>query len=287
MRDNVPLIDNSGPTSGLQIENCDDSSDYSSSRSDDSDTSPPFDKTAFEQELDNGDVIVRCLFGGCCGLPICWLLFAFIAAMKSKGLTECPTVPITNQAHIPAIHTVSTPALQWYNWFWKEHSVYNPSISNTTRMGYWRDTRTYMFRRQYAYVPENSTSAHIIVSTPLFAWTSTFHLEHCYPPVAYKLSENWQWGWQWGKNVKTTEIYRDDKDIATATLEKDIQWSDWMLPDGWNIAVKSNVVEGIKVAEAAQTISDYYVENSDWTVKDYRPDLVEPFVLSFVAVAER
>jgi len=253
MRDNVPLIDNSGPTSGLQIENSGDSSD-------DSDTSPPFDKK------DCDGLIGCCLFGGCSS--ICWLLFAIIAAMKSKGLTECPTVPITNQAHIPAIHTVSTPALQWYNWFWKEHSVYNPSISNTTRMGYWRDTRTYMFRRQYAYVPENSTSAHIIVSTPLIRLATTFHVEQCYPPVAYTLSD-WT---DISTRHKNTLIYRDDKEIARADI---------FYEDGWNIAVKSNVAEGIKVAEAAQN------PGSDWTVKDYRPDLVEPFVLSFVAVAER
>jgi len=88
--------------------------------------------------------------------------------------------------------------------------------------------------------------------------------------VAYKLDDRWI---DISTRQKYTEIYRDDKDIARA----DILFQE----DGWNIAVKSNVAEGIKVAEAAQN------PDSDWTVKDYRPDLVEPFVLSFVAVAER
>lgn len=293
--DNVPFIDNSGNTAGFEIAADDESSEDSGPECHGPGccarrtqvkrglTSRGHEESCVPSPECDG-LMGCCVFGGCSS--ICWLIFAIVAAMNSKGLTECPTVPITSQANIPAIHVVSTPAMQWYNWFWTEHSVYNPSISNTTRMGYWRDTRTFMFRRQYAYVTENSSTPHIIVSTPLFAWTSTFHLEHCYPPMAYKIIANMQLGWQWGKNVKTTEIYRDDMDIAQATLEKDIQWSDWMMPDGWNIAVKSTVNKSLKVADMAQTISDYYVENSDWTVKDYRPDVVEPFVMSLMAVVE-
>jgi hypothetical protein len=179
-----------------------------------------------------------------------------------------------------------TPDRQW-NWF-KESNVFDPSVSQQNRIGHWRSTKTWYLRSQWAYVPEGSTSAVVIAWQPWFSWTTTYHLKRCAPLEEMILSQDRLWfsNW-WGQKKKKWSI-QDWAGMTIATADHTKNWNSWnwgwgAVPNGWHSVVTSNVQPGLEIGNLAQSYNSYWVRDSVWMVNDTRPDVVQPYVLSFLA----
>lgn len=242
---------------------------------------------------DEGGLGFMCCICCCCFCCFCvWPLGMSIgAAITSRGFTTCdPATSGVNYSHIPPNSWLRTPYAQWNQFYIKESDVFDPSKSNVTRIGFWRTTKTWYLRDQWAYVPEvNGTSApgaHVIARMPFFTWTKTFDIEHCYSGVTYRVAQNvfiWSFGW----NTQRTqwEIYNSaSQNIAVANHVKNTDFWHYV-PPGWHSKIESITLPGVEVGSMTQNFESYWSSwpGSMWTVQDLRPDLLEPFALSFMA----
>lgn len=220
----------------------------------------------------------------CCVLPIS---MSIGAAVSSKGLTSCvPGLPTSgaNNTMIPDFHSINTAQHQWGNFFHRESNVFNPALSNTSRIGVWRTTKSWYLKDQWAYIAEGSSTPAIVAWAPLFSWMRKYTVKLCSPIEEYELTQN-RWGpWRWGTDIEEWEISAGTQAIATATHTKEHQWWGWQVPNGWETTVTSNQL-GTSIADMVQSFHSYWDLNTLWYVKDYRPDILPSWVLSFLAVA--
>merc|ERR1711998_131255 len=69
-----------------------------------------------------------------------------------------------------------------------ETDVFDPAVSNRTRVGSWRRLSRMMLREQYAYVPEGYDVPLVVATMPLFTWR-TYDLELCHPQDAWTVEQ--------------------------------------------------------------------------------------------------
>jgi hypothetical protein len=227
-----------------------------------------------------------CICMCCCLILVLPLVINIAIAVGSAGYTSCPEVaPFIGQntSDIPAIHSVVTKAWDWN--FWYEHSsVYDPLVSNTTRIGYWRTAKTWYLRDVWAYVPEGSDKPGVVAFQPFLSWTTTFDIERCFPKTRHIVSQDYLWFWQWGEhNQQWTVKNGQDQVVANAKKSKEWLWSPFGVPNGWQTVVWSALQPNLAIGQLSQSFSTWFASDSVWSVYVTKPELLEPHVLSFMA----
>lgn len=238
---------------------------------------------------------------GCCVCCCCLLLalsLSIPAVVASSGYTECPkpgseTLVNSEPIYLPNWHIMEKPKYQFAAfWSGQEINVFDPSVSNETRMGFWRTTKTWFLRTQFAYVSEGSESPQVVVSTPFFTWTTEYDIELCPAQKQWKVKQN---AWVWGgffQQLHEYHIYEEpgEKLIAKAEHTKDSwNWHGW-LPDGWKCFITSEVEPGKRIGAMIQMrenklMNFFATVDSRWVVVDEQPALLSPTVMSFLAAS--
>jgi hypothetical protein len=167
-----------------------------------------------------GDDTCFSLFLCCCCCCFCLLpiVINVMVAFGSIGFTSCPQVApnigSANTSDIPASHSVITPHWDWNIWY-KSSNVFDPMVSNETRVGYWRTAKTWYLRDVWAYVPEGADVPGVIAWQPFFSWTTTYDINRCFPPTHHIVSRDVLWFWSWGESHQQWSIKTgDDREIA-------------------------------------------------------------------------
>jgi hypothetical protein len=274
-----------------------------------------YDQQPYDQESlsgsDSGDEgskgngLTSCATFCCC--ICCFWVFGMvgniIGAVASIGYTACPTaVPIlAPNTTLPTIPPRSMLVRDYYQGssgsssgmgrgitgsLWTETDVFDPLGSNATRVGYWRDTRTWYGRGQWAYVLNGAKEPSAVAWQPWFAWMRTYEVKWCFPVKQYTASQAQLWFWSWGSSMQKWSIAQNGVMVATADAQK--AWNQPFLlgqaaPNGWHTTVTSATLPGTIVGTSNQIIDGYFPTKETWQVDVNRTDLLDPFIVSFMA----
>jgi hypothetical protein len=243
----------------------------------------------------------------CCPCCVCLLLMggSIASAIASIGWTNCPAAnPLLPNAStgIPPRHKLIRDFYQGSSAssssmgrgvagsLWHETDLFNPDVSNKTRVGYWRDTKSWYLRGQWAYVEEGGSEPAAVAWQPFFTWTRTYEVKWCFPPKQYTASQNHVWFWsQLPKNGQLPKwsIAQNGVTIAISDAVKHLNrgflFYGQIIPQAWNAMVTSTSSPGTIIGNMTQIRDSWYPTKAVWEVDVNRTDLVDPFVLSFMS----
>mmetsp|Transcript_124976 Transcript_124976/g.233758 ORF Transcript_124976/g.233758 Transcript_124976/m.233758 type:complete len:312 (+) Transcript_124976:89-1024(+) len=231
----------------------------------------------------------------CCCCCLLYIAMIIPGVILARGFTECPDPGETSngtEVLLPNWQIMETPKFQWTSWFGgAEMNVFDPHVSNTSRMGYWRTVRTPLLQTQFAYVPEGSEVPQVVVTVPFFSWTTTYNVELCPTLDKWKVSQDYfVWG-GWFQKAHEYSIFDEPGEtlIAKTRHLKDLTFGfhGWN-PPGWKAVVKSEVENDKDIGAIVQDVHSFFADGwtsakSTWMVVDKQPELLSPTVLSFLA----
>lgn len=224
-------------------------------------------------------------------------VWGIVEAVSSIGFTSCPTavpgVNSTDAQFLPNHHVLVYERYQGSSssglgrTTYKKTNLFNPNVSNATPIGYWRTTKTWYLRSQWAYVLQGGNTPLVVAWQPYFSWARTFYLKRCAPVEEHVMTQDILWFASWWGNHKTKWSIADAVGTKIAQSEHSLvyTWPMGTTPNGWNSVVSSTLYPGVVIGTMTQKYNSWWVTQTTWTIDVNRTDMLKPYVLSFMAAA--